>query len=143
MASYKHQVRANLIGVGRTGQSGVEECPLTKSSTSQLSYGVPELSIIRENHEGVAPAQFRRPCEERLHFINNTLGGAPREQWGESPPLNTENAPNSSTCHICYKTGRQPESCRRTSERQQQQDVLQLWKLYNPIALCKHRKPVL
>lgn len=92
-----YQVKANLIAVGHIGQRAAVECQLTKSSTSQLSYGVYELMIIHADHEGVAAAQFRRPCDKRLNFINDTLGGVPREQWGESPPLNTENAPNSST----------------------------------------------
>lgn len=70
---------------------------VAKSSTSQLSYCVCELMIIHENQEGVAAAKFRRPCDKRLNFINYTLGGAQREQWEESPPLNTENAPNSFT----------------------------------------------
>lgn len=104
--SYKHQVKANLIPVGCIGQSTVEECQLTKSSTSQFSYCVCELMTTHENHEGVAAAQVRRPCDKRLNFINNTLGGAQSEQWGKSPPLSTENVPDSSSSILATAAAR-------------------------------------
>lgn len=103
---------------------------LTKSSTSQFSYCVRELMTTHENHEGVAAALFRSPCDKRLNFINDTLGGAQSEQWGESPPLSTEKARQLFLypCHSCCEIMRQPEVCRC----EQGQGDLQLWEGYNP-----------
>lgn len=107
LASYKHQLKANLIPVGCIGQSAVEECQLTKSSTSQFNYCVRELMTTHENHEGVAATQFRRPCDKRLNFINDTLGGAQSEQWGESPPLSTESVPDSASSTFATAAARE------------------------------------
>lgn len=79
---------------------------LTKSSASQFSYCVRELMTTHENHEGVAAALFRSPCDKRLNFINDTLGGAQSEQWGESPPLSTEKAPDSSSSTLATAAAR-------------------------------------
>lgn len=79
---------------------------LTKSPASQFSYGVCELTTTHENHDGVAAALFRSPCDKRLNFINDTLGGAQSEQLGESPPLSTEKAPDSSSSTLATAAAR-------------------------------------
>lgn len=60
-----------------------------------------------ENHEGVAATQFRRPCDKRLNFINDTVGGAQSEQWGESPSLSTESVPDSSSSTLATAAARE------------------------------------